>query len=78
MKLKNVLWIALVLYGIQWLRHNLAYFIFLKLNKDDLLNVMIDIHNMNIVGSLYMIIIVICVGFLILIDKKDAKGGNQE
>lgn len=69
----KILLIPLILYGFQWFRHQFAYIGFVMLNKNNLLANFVDIQTMNITGSLYMIIIVLCLGFLYLINKENKR-----
>jgi len=81
MKLKFILWVGLLLYGVQWIYHNIAYYTLIKLNEGNYINMLSEINQMNNAGSLYAIIIILCVGFLCLIEiekKPKKKKGRKK
>jgi hypothetical protein len=78
MKIKVILWIGLFLYGIQWIRHQFAYLIFIKFHEFNLIDKVNELNQMNNTSSLYAIITILCVGFLCLINIKKLDALLQE
>jgi len=78
MKLRTILWVALFISGIQFLRSTIGMVIFIKFNEHQLIEKFVDIQQLTTNYYLVMIAVILSTGFLILTENNEKQTKSRQ